>query len=85
MASDYVIMSINLWTEVGNDEEIVVCNFSGHRLSCFEVLEGDLLSPLQSQEAKKKPGPNGVKDRAFMQSRLSPYKPYFYLSLVSLV
>ena len=53
MASDYVIVLIKLWPEVGNDEEIVVCNFSGHRLSCFEVLEGDLRGPLQSQEAKK--------------------------------
>ena len=61
MASDYVIVSINLRPEVGNDEEIVVCNFSGHRLSCFEVLEGDLLSPLQSQEAKKSPVRMGSK------------------------
>ena len=30
MASDYVIVSINLWPEVGNEVGIVVCSFSGH-------------------------------------------------------
>ena len=44
MTPDCVIVSIKLCPEVGNDEYIIVCNFSG----------GDLRGP-PSQEAKKIP------------------------------
>ena len=36
MTSDYVIVSIKLCPEVGNDEYIIVCNFGGRRMSGFE-------------------------------------------------
>ena len=38
MTSDYVIVSIKLCPEVGNDEYIIVCNFGGRRMSGFEVI-----------------------------------------------
>ena len=40
MTSDYVIVSIKLCPEVGNDEYIIVCNFGGRRMSGFEVIGG---------------------------------------------
>lgn len=42
---------------VGNNEYIIVCDFVGRRMGCFEVLEGGLLDPHPptplSKEAKK--------------------------------
>ena len=52
MTPDYVIVSIKLCPEAGNDEYIVLCNFVGCSMSGFEVIEGTLWSP-RSQEAKK--------------------------------
>ena len=51
MTSDYVIFSITLSPEVGNDVYI----FGGHSMSSFEVIEGGPLepSPTPSREAKK--------------------------------
>ena len=51
MTSDYVIFSIKLSPEVGNDVYI----FGGHSMSSFEVIEGGPLepSPTPSREAKK--------------------------------
>ena len=40
MTSHYVIVSIKLYKEVGNDECIFVCNFGDRRMSGFEVIEG---------------------------------------------
>ena len=39
MTSDYVIVSIKLSPDVGNDEHIILCNCRGHSLSGFEVIE----------------------------------------------
>ena len=54
MTSDYVIVSIKLCPEVGNDEYIIVCNFGGRRMSGCKVIEGGLRGARRSQEAKKK-------------------------------
>ena len=54
MTSDKVIVSIKLYPEVGNDESIVVCNFGGHRMSGFEVLEGGPPNPLPLVRKKQK-------------------------------
>ena len=34
----YVIVTIELCPEVGNDEYIIVCNFGGRRMSGFQVI-----------------------------------------------
>ena len=52
VTSDYIILSIKLSPEVGNDEII----FGGHSMTGFEVIEGGAsgaLPPLPRQEAKK--------------------------------
>ena len=54
MTSDNVIVSIKLCPEAGNDESIDVCNFSGHRMSGFEVLEAGPPSPLPPVRKKQK-------------------------------
>ena len=41
MTSDYVIVSIKLRPDVANNGYITLCNFGGHRLSGFKVIEGD--------------------------------------------
>ena len=41
MALKYVIMSIKLCLDVGNDEGISLYNFGGLILSGFEVIEGE--------------------------------------------
>ena len=38
MTSDYVIVSIKLCSEAGNDECFVLCNFIGCSISSFEVI-----------------------------------------------
>ena len=55
MTSDNVIVSIKLCPEAGNDESIDVCNFGGHRMSGFEVLEAGppRPPPAGAQKAKK--------------------------------
>ena len=63
MTSENVIVSIKLCPEVGNGESIVVCNFGGHRMRGFEVLEGDLVAPSSRSQEAKKTGRNRVKDR----------------------
>ena len=57
MTSDYVIVSIKLCPEVGNDEHIIVCNFGGRRMSGFEVIGGGggLQGARRSQKAKNSP------------------------------
>ena len=60
MTSDYVIVSIKLCPEVGNDGYIIVCNFGGRRISGCDVIEGGLRGARRSQEAKKKPGLNRI-------------------------
>ena len=52
--SDYVIVSMKLCPEDGNDECFVLCNFVGCSKSGFKVIEGTIWSP-QSQEAKTRP------------------------------
>ena len=54
MTSDYVITSIKLCPVVGNNEYIILCDFVGHRMGCFEVLEGGLLDPHPTVEGSKK-------------------------------
>ena len=44
MTSIYVIVSIKLCQQVGNDEYFVLCNFGGRSLSGFEVIEARLWS-----------------------------------------
>ena len=44
MTSIYVIVSIQLCRQVGNDEYFVLCNFGGRSLNGFEVVEGGLWS-----------------------------------------
>ena len=44
MTSIYVIVSIKLCQQVGNDECFVLCNFGDRSLSGFEVIEGGLWS-----------------------------------------
>ena len=41
MASNYIIMSIKLCLDVGNDKDISLYNFGGLILSGFEVIEGE--------------------------------------------
>ena len=41
MASNYVIMSIKLCLDVGNDKDVSLYNFGGLILSGFEVIEGE--------------------------------------------
>ena len=58
MTSDYVIVSIKLCPEVGNDEYVIVCNFGGRRMSGFEVIGGGgggLQGARRSQKAKNSP------------------------------
>ena len=53
-ASNYVIMSIKLCFDVGNDKDISLYNFGGLILSGFEVIEG---------------GGGGVKKKNFQKGR----------------
>lgn len=53
MRSYYVIVSIKLCLEVGNDEHNVLSKFADRRMSDFKVIEGDLWSHPRPQEAKK--------------------------------
>ena len=63
MTSDYVIVSIKLCPEAGNDKWFVLCNFIGCSISSFEVIGeggrgGGLWGPSggpRSREAKKNP------------------------------
>ena len=59
MTPGYVIVSITLRPEVGNDEYIIVRNFSGLRISGCKVIAGLPPRPPRSQEAKK-PGLNRI-------------------------
>lgn len=57
MTSDYVIVSIKLCPEAGNDGWFVLCNFIGCSISSFEVIgEGWGGGPLEAlgQEKRKK-------------------------------
>ena len=62
MTSYYVIVSIELYKEVGNNECIYLCNFGDRRMSCFEVIEGEPPRVPLSQETKKSPVSIGVKN-----------------------
>ena len=54
MTSHYVIVSIKLSLEDGNDEYVVQCNFDGHSMTVFEVIEGGRASKApRSQEATR--------------------------------
>ena len=60
MTSDYVIVSIKLCPEAGNDECFVLCSFIGCSISSFEVIGegrgwgGGGSGGPRSREAKKK-------------------------------
>ena len=41
MTSNYVIVPIKLYLDVGNDEHIILFNFGGRFVNSFEVLKGD--------------------------------------------
>ena len=59
MTSDKVDVSINLNPELGNDEYIIVCNFSGRGMSGFEVIEaseGPSGRRKQKNRSEKNPG-----------------------------
>ena len=62
MTSYYVIVSIKLYKEVGNDEYISVCNFGDRSMSWFEVIEREPPRVLLSQEAKTSPVSIGLKN-----------------------
>ena len=68
MTSYYVIVLINLYKEVENDEHISVCNFSDRRMNGFEVIEGVPPRVSLSQEAKKSPASIGLKNIGNEQS-----------------
>ena len=59
MTSDYVIVSIKLCSEAGNDECFVLCNFIGCSISSFEVIGegrgggGGLLGPSGRPSVKR--------------------------------
>ena len=53
MTSYYVIVSIKLFLEVGNDKYIFLCNFCGHSMSGLKLQRGASEAPHQLQEAKK--------------------------------
>ena len=59
MASDYIIVSVKLCLDVGNNEYIILCNFDGRSMSGFEVIAGGSRSPISfpppSREVKKSP------------------------------
>jgi len=65
MTPDYVIVSIKLCPEAGNDEYIVLCNFVGCSMSSFEVIEGTIWSP-RSQEAKTRAVSIGLRAKKFI-------------------
>ena len=75
MTSDYVIVSIKLCPEAGNDGWFVLCNFIGCSISSFEVLgegwggggrgAGALWRP-SVKRSEKKPGINRVKNLYFI-------------------
>ena len=71
MSSDYDIMSIKLYPEVGNDEYIILCNFDGRSMSGGEETFG-----LWKQ---KKAGLNGVKMIFLHSSFLSFVFLFFFL------
>ena len=52
MTSYYVIVSIKVFLNVGNDEYIILCNFGGRTImSGFEVIDWGLQEPCpQSQK-----------------------------------
>ena len=62
MTSDYVIASIKL-CQVGNHKYIIVCSFSGRRMSGFEIIEGRRPRPPRCQEAKKQTNKQTVKEK----------------------
>ena len=73
MTSYYIIVSIKLYKEVGNDECIFVCNFGDRRMSCFEVIEGASEGPPVAG-SKKKPDLDRVKEhrQRTIHSTLTP-------------
>ena len=68
MTSYYIIVSIKLYKEVGNDECIFVCNFGDRRMSCFEVIEGASEGPPVAGSKKKSPISIGLKNIGNEQS-----------------
>ena len=64
MTSDYVIASIKL-CQVGNNKYIIVCSFSGRRMSGFEIIEG---RP-RWQEAKKQTNKQTKKEKINNKAR----------------
>ena len=64
MTSYYVIVSIKLYKEVGNDECIFVCNFGDRRMSGFEFIErgGGVSEGLPVAGSKKSPVSIGLKN-----------------------
>lgn len=54
MTPDYVIASIKLCPEAGNDECFVLCNFIGCSMSGLEVIEGTIWSPTVTRSEKEK-------------------------------
>ena len=68
VTSDYVIVSIKLSPEVGNDEFIIVCNFGGRGMSDLKVMEGRGLRALPSHRKQKKLGLNWFNTEAWCAS-----------------
>ena len=55
MTSGYVDVSIKLFSEVGHDEYIILCNFGGRSRSDFKVIEEDP-TPLGAGNMQNNPG-----------------------------
>ena len=53
MTSNYVIVSIKLRLDAGNDKYIILCNFSGCFVRDLEVIDKGLRGLARSQEEKK--------------------------------
>ena len=60
MTSDYVIVSIKLYPEGGNDDYINVRNFNGRGMSGFEVIEGAFKVPLPPGRRKQRKAWSGL-------------------------
>lgn len=62
MTSHYDIVSIELCQDSGNDEHVILCNFGGHIISDFEVIEERFRSPSPDHRKQQMPSPNRVND-----------------------
>ena len=53
MTSNYVIVPIKLYLDVGNDKHIILFNFGGRFVSSFEIMKGDPEAPPSGRRKQK--------------------------------